>query len=62
VKRRSLSVSNGTITHVLANSEHHVAVLVAVIYFALRGRGRLSVGDPVGVVATLVLAAELIGR
>jgi competence protein ComEC len=36
VKRSSLSVRIRTITHVLAISGQHVAVLAAVIYFALR--------------------------
>jgi competence protein ComEC len=74
----------GTITHVLAISGQHVAVLAAVIYFALRAfvlPAALRVGVTLGliwlyilvagappsairagVVATLVLAASLLGR
>jgi competence protein ComEC len=74
----------GTITHVLAISGQHVAVLAAVIYFALRAfvlPAALRVGVTLGliwlyilvagappsairagVVATLVLAARLLGR
>ncbi len=36
LKRNQFSVHSGTITHVLAISGQHVAVLAAVIYFALR--------------------------
>ena len=72
------------ITHVLAISGQHVAILAAVIYFALRALAvptRLRVGATLvliwlyiavagappsairaGVVATLVLAAQLLGR
>jgi ComEC/Rec2-related protein len=79
-----LSVHNGTITHVLAISGQHVAVLAAVIYFSLRTFAVpaatrilttlaliwlyiLVAGAPpsairAGVVATLVLAAGLLGR
>jgi hypothetical protein len=37
LKRKPLSVNIGTITHVLAISGQHVAVLAAMIYFVLRG-------------------------
>jgi len=36
LKRNAFSVHNGTITHILAISGQHVAVLAVVIYFALR--------------------------
>jgi ComEC/Rec2-related protein len=36
LNRNPFSVHNGTITHVLAISGQHVAVLTAVIYFALQ--------------------------
>ncbi len=45
-------MSRGTITHVLAISGQHVAVLAAVIYFALRG---FALPARVRVCATLVL-------
>ena len=80
-----LSVHIGTITHVLAISGQHVAVLAAVIYFSLRTFVAVAAttrilttlaliwlyilvaGAPpsavrAGVVATLVLAAGLLGR
>jgi predicted membrane metal-binding protein len=84
LKCSRLSVHIGTITHVLAISGQHVAVLAAVIYFSLRALAVPAVyrilttlaliwlyilvaGAPpsamrAGVVATLVLAAGLLGR
>jgi competence protein ComEC len=84
LKRSILSVIIGTITHILAISGQHVAVLAAVIYFVLRtltvpAATRtlttlaltwvyiLVAGTPpsairAAVVASLVLAAGLIGR
>jgi competence protein ComEC len=84
LKRNGFSVHIGTITHVLAISGQHVAVLAAVIYFCLRTFAVpaatriltalalmwlyiLLAGAPpsairAGVVATLVLAAGVLGR
>jgi competence protein ComEC len=86
LKRNTYSVYNGTITHVLAISGQHVAVLAGVIYFALRMllpavlsalrtlttlvliwvyivlAGAPPSAIRAGVVATLVLAAGLLGR
>jgi competence protein ComEC len=84
LKRNRFSVVFGTITHVLAISGQHVAVLAAVIYLSLRTFAVpaatrilttlaliwvyiLVAGAPpsairAGVVATLVLAAGLLGR
>jgi competence protein ComEC len=84
LKRSLLSVHNGTITHVLAISGQHVAILAAVIYFVLRTIAIgpiyripltlallwvyiLVAGAPpsairAGVVATLILVAQLLDR
>jgi competence protein ComEC len=52
LKRSLLSVHSGTITHVLAISGQHVAILAAMIYFVLRG---FAVPLAARVPATLVL-------
>ena len=52
LKRSLLSVHIGTITHVLAISGQHVAILVAVIYFALH---TIAVGSIYRIPLTLVL-------
>ena len=51
-KRSAFSVHNGTITHVLAISGQHVAILTAVIYFALR---TVAIGLTYRIPLTLVL-------
>jgi competence protein ComEC len=52
LKRNLLSVHSGTITHVLAISGQHVAVLAAVIYFAL---GAIALPMGLRIPITLVL-------
>jgi competence protein ComEC len=52
LKRTQFSVHAGTITHVLAISGQHVAILAAVIYFALR---TFAIAASLRVVATLIL-------
>ena len=52
MKRNQFSVHNGTITHVLAISGQHVAILAAVIYFALQ---TIAIGPTYRIPATLVL-------
>ena len=51
-KRNPFSVRIGIITHVLAISGQHVAVLAAVIYFALRA---FALAATVRLCATLIL-------
>jgi hypothetical protein len=52
LKRNTFSVHNGTITHVLAISGQHVAILAAVIYFALR---LFALPTAVRIFATLIV-------